>query len=240
MATVPKLGNCNETEEMVHSGHKAGERGAYASKPQGYFEGARPDYVSELPFNPQARILEIGCSEGRTGALALQQQKCGTYFGVEMSESAAEKAKQRISEVVVGNIEEMNLPWPPEYFDVLVLSEVLEHLVEPWAVLKKIRPLIKPRGRVFASSPNVSHHKIVRMLIRGEWDLTDIGPMDRTHVRWFTPGSYQHLFESCGYIVDSIGQVGNESLKGRVLAALSFGRLRHLSICQLDLRAHRP
>ena len=52
------------------------ERG-YRAKPPGYFEGARKDYVSELPVNPQASILEIGCGDGGTGYLALKEGKCG-------------------------------------------------------------------------------------------------------------------------------------------------------------------
>ena len=212
---------------------------AYAAKPEGYFLGARADFVSELAVNLQARILEIGCGEGGTGCLALQQVKCGTYCGVELFASAADKAKDRISEVVVGNVEEIDLPWPGEHFDVLILSEILEHLVDPWTVLRKLHPLLKPGARVFASSPNVANHRIIRMLMRGEWNLTDMGLMDRTHLRWFTPQSYRDLFESCGYAVDFVGQVGTLSAKAKILSTLSFGRLRHLFITQLNLRAHR-
>lgn len=212
---------------------------AYAGKPQGYFLGARADFVAELAVNPQARILEIGCGEGGTGCLALQQLKCGTYCGVELFPSAADKAKDRISEVVLGNVEEIDLLWPGEHFDVLILSEILERLVDPWTVLKKLHPLLKPGARVFSSSPNAANHRIIRMLMRGEWNLTDMGLMDRTHLRWFTARSYRDLFESCGYAVDSVGQVGTLSKKAKILSMVSFGRLRHLFITQLNLRAHR-
>ena len=211
----------------------------YGAKPQGYFEGARKDYVSELPVNPQARILEIGCGNGGTGYLALKERKCGKYCGVELLSSAAERAKEQISEVVVGDVEEIGLPWSSDSFDVLILSEVLEHLVDPWAVLKKLWPLLKPGAIVFASSPNVSNHRVIRMLIRGDWNLTNMGVMDKTHLRWFTPRSYAALFESCGYVVDSVGQVGTLSLKAKALSRLSFGRFHHLFISQVNLRAHR-
>ena len=213
---------------------------AYAAKPEGYFEGARADYVSDLPVNSQAKILEVGCGEGGTGWLALQHGKCGTYCGVELLPDAGDKARKRLSEVVVGNVESMNLPWPEETFDVLILSEVLEHLRDPWAVLEKLFPLLKPGAAVYASSPNVSNHKIIRMLIQGDWNLTDMGVMDRTHLRWFTPRTYKHLFESCGYAVDFVGPMGTLSPKARAVSMMSFGRLRHLFIEQVSLRAHRP
>lgn len=211
----------------------------YDDKPREYFQGARLDYISELPVNPEARILEIGCGEGGTGYLALKEGRCAAYCGVELLPGPASKAKERISEVVVGNVELIDLPWLPDSFNALILSEVLEHLVDPWAVLKKLHPLLKPGAKVFASSPNVSNHRVIRMLMRGDWVLTDAGIMDKTHLRWFTPRSYAALFESCGYVVDSVGQVGGFSLKAQTLSRLSFGRLRHLFITQVNLKAHR-
>lgn len=212
----------------------------YDAKPQEYFKGARPDFIVELPVNPQARILEIGCAEGATGDLALRERKCGEYCGVELLPVPASKAKERLTEVVVGNIELIELTWPVDSFDALILSEVLEHLVDPWAVLKKLRPFLKPGARVFASSPNISNHRVIRMLMAGNWTLTDMGVMDKTHLRWFTPKSYAALFESCGYVVDSVGQIGNLSRKAEVLSRLSLGHFRYLFVAQISLRAHRP
>jgi 2-polyprenyl-3-methyl-5-hydroxy-6-metoxy-1,4-benzoquinol methylase len=211
---------------------------AYSTKEVSYYEGAREDYISSLPANSSANILEIGCGQGATGALALSTGKCDTYCGIEQYEKAAFIAKGRISQVLVGNIETLELPWPPGYFDVLILSEVIEHLVDPWSTLRKLRPFIKSSGLVFASSPNVSHYSVISMLLRGHWDLTDIGILDRTHLRWFTPKTYRYLFESCGYVVDSVGSVGSINRTGKILSGISFGRIRHLFITQIDLRAH--
>lgn len=211
---------------------------AYSAKASTYFANARADFVADLPPNPVARILEVGCGEGATGALALAQGRCVAYYGVELCQRAAERAKDRITEVVVGNVEDHELQWTPGYFDALILSEVLEHLTDPWAVLRKIRPLMKPGAKVFASSPNVSHHKIIRMLLAGTWELADAGIMDRTHLRWFTPRTYKSLFESSGYVVDSVGEVGPLSRKARAVSFLTFGRLHHLFVGQVCLKAH--
>ncbi len=213
---------------------------AYSAKASTYFANARVDFVADLPPNPFAKILEVGCGEGATGALALAQGKCGAYYGVELCQRAGEKARDRITEVVVGNIEDQDLHWAPGYFDALILSEVLEHLTDPWSVLRKILPVMKPGAKVFASSPNVSHHKIIRMLIGGTWELADAGIMDRTHLRWFTPRTYKALFESSGYIVDSVGEVGTLSRKARAVSLLTSGRLRHLFVGQVNLKAHCP
>jgi len=213
---------------------------AYSLKVPTYFAGVRTDYVAELPVDPDASILEIGCGSGGTGALALEHKKCGRYCGVEIDRQASENARLSLTEVVTGNIEELDLPWPPEHFDAVILSEVLEHLVDPWAVMRKLRPLLKPGGLVFASSPNVSHYRLIAMLLRGEWNLSDFGPLDRTHLRWFTPKSYRALFESCGYMVDWVGEHTPFNTKARIVNFFTFGRTKHLFTGQVDLRAHCP
>ncbi len=79
---------------------------AYCSKAPDYrWRRSWYDYVAELPLNPHAKILEIGCSNGGTGALALSREKCAVYIGIELFEDAAVQARERISEVLVGDIE---------------------------------------------------------------------------------------------------------------------------------------
>jgi 2-polyprenyl-3-methyl-5-hydroxy-6-metoxy-1,4-benzoquinol methylase len=211
---------------------------AYSAKEGEYFSNARRDYVAELPLSTDAKILEVGCGDGSTGVLALQEKKCSVYCGVELSPSVAERARGRITQVVAGDVEKLELPWPPGTFDVLILSEVLEHFVDPWTVLEKLRPLMKSGGTVLASSPNVSHYRILLMLFRGNWVLTDSGLMDRTHLRWFTPISYRELFESTGFQVDLVRELTPLTRKSCVANLLTLGCLKHLFIVQIDLRAH--
>ncbi len=206
-------------------------------KEDSYFEGARHDFVNELPENPQAHILEIGCSNGNTGALALAKNKCGEYTGVEIHDAAALKAREKISQVLVGDIEQMQLPWDDNTFDALILSEVLEHLVDPWRLLRRLHRYLKPGALVFASSPNVSHHRIIRMLLRGEWNLTDDGIMDRTHLRWFTPKTFAEMFEDTGYKVVKLEPMSPFKFQVKLQIALLLGKGRHLFFKQIKIKA---
>ena len=110
----------------------------YEAKAERYFAGARHDFIAELPVNPMAHILEVGCGSGDTGALALSGGRAGTYVGVDINRRAAEKARGVLSEVHVGDIERMELAWPAASFDAVILSEVLEHLLDPWAVVARL------------------------------------------------------------------------------------------------------
>jgi len=138
----------------------------YNSKSAGYFSGARRQFVDDLPRNPSARLLEIGCSAGNTAAYALAQGKCGWCCGVELCPGPAAEAAKKMDQVIVGDIEKLELDFPPQSFDVLFLSEVLEHLTDPPAVLRKLRGFLKPWALVMAGSPNVCDHSVLRMLLK--------------------------------------------------------------------------
>lgn len=212
---------------------------AYAAKDDSYFGGARADYVGILPPDPRARILELGCGDGATGALALREGKCSEYVGIEMFAPMARRAEERLTRVHAGNVDEIDLPYAPGYFDALIMSEVMEHLVDPDATLRRLVALVRPGGLIMASSPNVAHWRIVKALLVGRFDYTDAGPMDRTHLRWFTPRSYAAMFEGAGVTVDRVGPLGPLAGRQRLLGALLGPRLRHLLYYQISLVGRR-
>ena len=170
----------------------------YTDKSALYFDGARSDFVKRLPAKPNGRILEIGCGTGGTGALALAEGKCAEYVAIEIVEHVATIAKEKLTEVYIGDVEKDFPDFQPESFDGFIASEVFEHLRDPWAVIQRILPLLKPGAVVLASSPNVSHRGVIRRLKRGQFEYADMGVMDRTHLRWFTPDSYCALFTKAG------------------------------------------
>jgi 2-polyprenyl-3-methyl-5-hydroxy-6-metoxy-1,4-benzoquinol methylase len=211
----------------------------YDQKPTHYFAGARKLFVDELPENRDGRLLEIGCGNGDTAAYALACGKCGWCAGVELCPDPAREAAKKLNEVIVGDIEEIELPYGAEYFDVVIMSEVLEHLRDPWAILRKVHRMVKPDGLVLAGSPNVGHYSVVSSLLRGRWDYESVGIMDRTHLRWFTPATYREMFEECGFRVDHVGSGKPLQMKARWLNRITFKRLSHLFHTQIYLKARR-
>lgn len=211
----------------------------YKTKQAGYFAGARADLVARLPHDPSTRILEIGCGTGATGALAKARGRAGRYVGVELFHTAADEARCHLDEVVEGDIERLALPWGPCSFDAMILSEVLEHLVEPWAALRKLREALRPGGLVLASSPNISHWRVIRELAHGRFNLADQGVFDRTHMRWFTPATYAAMFEQSGYEVLRVDPVTPFSGRTQLISQLTKGRYDHLFMTQICIEARR-
>jgi 2-polyprenyl-3-methyl-5-hydroxy-6-metoxy-1,4-benzoquinol methylase len=212
----------------------------YSSKPNRYFSGARIDFINELPKNDIARLLEIGCGNGDTAAYALATKKCAWACGVELCSEPATEALRKLQAVHVGDIEQMDLPYREGHFDVLVMSEVIEHLRDPWEVLRRLRNLLSPGALVLCGSPNVAHHSVLRMLWKGRWDYAPVGIMDRTHLRWFTPATYSQLFSDCGYNVIFCGPANRLRKKAALFNFVTGGRLRHLLHPQIYLKAFRP
>jgi 2-polyprenyl-3-methyl-5-hydroxy-6-metoxy-1,4-benzoquinol methylase len=210
---------------------------AYRSKASGYYAGVREDYLEAFVEEKPLNVLEIGCGSGDLGGAALQRGVCQRYCGIELFPEAAARAREQLSQVLIGDIEAMDLPWEPDTFDALIASEVLEHLRDPWEVLRRLRTVLKPGALVLASSPNVSNKRVIMMLLRGRWDLDDSGIMDRTHLRWFTPKSYAQMFTDCGYEVESIRPVVPLGGKSRVLSALLMRKCDHLLWGQTSVRA---
>lgn len=211
----------------------------YAGKPAAYFSAARADFVGRLPQDPNAAILEIGCGNGATGALALSEGRCARYVGVELFEQAAREAREVLSEVVTGNVETLQFDWQPTSFDALILSEVLEHLIEPGRILKDLARFIRPGGLVMASSPNVAHWRVIRELLAGRFNLTDRGVFDRTHMRWFTPATFVDMFEAAGFAITWAGPVTPFSGRTRMISELTGGRLDHLFMAQIAVIGER-
>lgn len=202
----------------------------YSLKDESYFSGARADYVNEMTNDVTTKVLEIGCGNGATGALARAQGKCLEYVGVEVFEPMAERAAKVLDKVHFGNIETISLPYPAEYFDTLVMSEVLEHLLKPNAVIAKVCKLLKPGGMVFASSPNIAHWRVIAELVKGRFEYENQGIMDESHVHWFTPASFEAMFNQNGISTRSLGTIGKAGSAYR----LAPRKLQHLFVTQIN------
>lgn len=212
---------------------------AYEAKAREYFAGARIDFVSRLPRDPSAHILEIGCGSGDTGALALAGDRAGRYTGIELMPGPAAEARKVLTDVIVGDVEQMDFDWQPAAFDALILSEVLEHLTDPRLLLGKLARYVRPGGIVMASSPNISHWRVLRHLISGQFPAADRGVFDRTHLRWFTPETFAEMFENAGFDIEGVGPVTPFSQRVETLSRFTGGRFDHLFMTQISITAVR-
>lgn len=211
-----------------------------AHQSEAYFSNPRPDLARFVPEG-LGRVLELGCGAGAFGA-ALKAMGVKEVVGIERSPEAALAARQRIDRVVLADIERDALELPPDAFDCLVCNDVLEHLVDPWTMLARLRSYVRPGGWLLASIPNVRHHKVVRHLVwPGRWRYEADGVLDRTHLRFFTRESARELVESAGFAIERMQGINASSLPLwlRLIDAALLGRLDDMRYLQFAIVARR-
>ncbi len=169
-----------------------------------YFSSARWD-VFNLVEGEGNRILELGCGLGQTGALLKKHGKAVEVIGIELNPEVARSAQANIDHVICGDVERIELHFPENSFDYVVAGDILEHLIDPWAVLHRIRPFIKLGGYIVTSIPNIRNWRIlVDLMLRDDWKYCEEGLLDRTHLRFFTRSTIVRMLREAGYEIDLI------------------------------------
>ena len=172
-------------------------------------------------------VLDVGCS---SGYLAAPLTAAGArVVGVELDPDAAEAARAFCAEVLVGDIESMELPIEPASFDAIVCGDLVEHLRDPTAALERLRPLLRPDGRLVLSTPNVANWAMRLSLLAGRWRYTDRGILDRTHTHLFTRKTLAETVDAAGYRVIELDHTAPVPLVGTPSverAAHAIARLR--------------
>jgi len=97
-----------------------------------------------------------------------------------------------------------NIPAPGGPFDAIVYGDVIEHLVDPLAVLVGLNRALASDGLVFISVPNIAHLYVRLLLLVGRFDYTDRGILDNTHLRFFTEHSLRALIAGAGLTIERI------------------------------------
>lgn len=181
------------------------------------------DSVVNLLAPPLGVVLDVGCGEGAS-AEGLRARGATRLAGVELSADFAEGARQVYDEVVVGSVEDDLLPWGPESFDVVLCYDVLEHLYDPWRVLRTLCHLLRPTGRLHISVPNARHKDVwLPLVFRGTFNYQSAGLMDVTHIRFFTLKDIVKAVEAAGYQVISCTGQPPGSKKRRAAYAVTRG-----------------
>ncbi|MBN1383303.1 MAG: class I SAM-dependent methyltransferase [Elusimicrobia bacterium] len=190
----------------------------------------RHDIINLIPKNAK-RVLSVGCGTGITEG-ALKDRGVAEVTGIEINENAADEAKLKLDKVIVGDVEQMTLPFEEKYFDCIIYADLLEHLKDPFGILVKHRRYLSDNGSVVTSIPNVRYYYVVLGLILGNWNYQARGVLDRTHLHFFTLKNIRNMFSNTGYEINKMKRnyrlieqpVGfiNDSLPAKLLAKINY------------------
>lgn len=175
-----------------------------------YYRHERPELVAHVLPAGDNRVLDVGCGAGHVAARIKRERRAAEVWGVEVVPAAADEARANpaVDEVRCGDLETIVDALPDGHFSHVICGDVLEHLVDPWTALAKLRRKLRPGGVVICSLPNVRNLSFLAMLLfEASFRYRESGVMDRTHLRWFCRKDARALFEGAGFADVSIGPV---------------------------------
>jgi 2-polyprenyl-3-methyl-5-hydroxy-6-metoxy-1,4-benzoquinol methylase len=166
---------------------------------------ARDDILKYIP-NQVGKVLDVGCSIGVLGK-KIKEKYAAEVTGIEMNDEMARIAKKNLDRIIIGDVEEICLSdyFTSEYFDCIIVADILEHLRDPWTVLNRLSSILSEKGLVISSIPNVRHYTtILQLTFKGYWPYRDRGIHDRTHLRFFALTNIKELFDHSGLKIKKI------------------------------------
>lgn len=196
--TSPEIPLNRETASMrPHTGVYSAASARYAPQNGRLDKYSRNRILLEWVGNGK-RVLEVGCSTGYMSEF-MKERNCAVT-GVEVDADAARCAANYCEEV---HVLDLNSPeWITRFsgnrFEVVLLGDVLEHVVEPARVLSQIREVLAPNGSLVISLPNIVHWETRVQVLLGRFNYQSCGTLDHTHLRFFTLRTAQELIESAG------------------------------------------
>lgn len=169
-----------------------------------YYSYPRLELVNLITedFEKPLKILDIGCGIGAMCAYLRGRYPNASTYGVEINAVVAEVAKHMM-DVICADIETLEFPWPDDFFDYVIMGDVLEHLHNPKKVLQKLQKHMKSDGHIIISIPNMKHYSVILpLLINDRFTYTDSGILDTTHLKMYTYTEIQRLVIESGYEVE--------------------------------------
>jgi len=161
------------------------------------------DLMAMIPASAR-RVVEVGCMHGAMARAFRAQHPTVHYTGIEIDPDYAAVAAQACNQVLAGDIEAFGTAAFAQLFpsDCWIFGDCLEHLRDPWRIVRQIREAIDADGCLLACIPNAQHWSVILRLATGAFRYEDSGLLDRTHVRWFTRVTMLEMFAQAGWRVE--------------------------------------
>lgn len=148
------------------------------------------DEINHINALPPGKILDVGCG---MGDLLASIKDGWEKYGVELSRFAAKEAMEH-GEIFVGSLK--NAPYEKEFFDVVIMNHVIEHLIKPEDEIESIRNVLKHGGVLIIGTPDFEGAMAERF---GEnYRLLH----DKTHISLFSRISLRHFLEDFGFEIE--------------------------------------
>ena len=142
------------------------------------------DLINSL--SGRIRVLDIGCGDGIYEAILDKEirKKCD-FYGIDISNKQMQRAKIYLKEAKVLDLNTKKIPYTNNYFDIVIASEILEHLFYPEKILQEAQRVLKKRGYLIITIPNSASLQLrLTIFLTGYSPLLNY-PQNQEHIRYF-------------------------------------------------------
>jgi 2-polyprenyl-3-methyl-5-hydroxy-6-metoxy-1,4-benzoquinol methylase len=150
------------------------------------------------------RVVELGSAGGDLSAEIAQTAAAVVAIDRRAPVVRAERVQSLIFDLNAG----FDRAVGPAPFDVAVALDVIEHLASPEDAVARLALILRPGGRLYASTANVGFFVVRWMLFLGQFNYGKRGVLDMTHTRLFTVRSFRRLLTDYGFDVERIRGFG--------------------------------
>jgi 2-polyprenyl-3-methyl-5-hydroxy-6-metoxy-1,4-benzoquinol methylase len=188
----------------------------------------------------RSRVLDIGAGNGVLGMLLSRLSKDVSIDGIEPCAQATDLANGYYQKMIHGTLEDVVFPGssqdtslPLHSYDYVVLADVIEHTINPSSTIGLAKQLLAEKGQLLISVPNVCFAPIRAEMLNGDWQYTDWGIIERTHLRFFTKRSLLQTLHDSGLHINEFHHLGRspfemeKKLQDYDIDILSLWRMKH-------------
>jgi SAM-dependent methyltransferase len=195
-----------------------------------YPDQSNNDLLERIPLSAGI-VLDVGCNTGALGAAYRRFNPRARLLGIEQNHAAAALAAQRLDEVAVVDVEQDPLPFNLDRaIDCIVYGDIVEHLRDPWRVIRRHAEALSDDGTILICVPNMQHWSFADRLLRGTWKYEPVGLLDETHLRWFSLETMREGLEAAGLVPHDVSPRVFDAAQAQEFAALIAPALTRLGV----------
>lgn len=203
---------------------------------------------------PGSKVLEIGAGPGSITRHLANTLKC-EVDALEVDPSAIALLQSYGLNAYPSDLN--NAGWSKAIaetrgqFDYVIAADVLEHVLDPWAVLREMKALLNDTGEIILSIPHVGHAAVVACLLDEDFEYGPWGLLDKTHVRFFGVKNVQALVNDAGLVIEEAQFVVRtpemtefvsrwERIPADIQAAVQRNKFSHVMQVVVRIRPGKP
>jgi 2-polyprenyl-3-methyl-5-hydroxy-6-metoxy-1,4-benzoquinol methylase len=216
-----------------------------------YYAGLNNKLLANIPPFKR-KVLELGCAAGRLGEKYKSENPHTEWHGIDISMSALSEANQVLDATYLINLDQdydLSRILSQRDFDAIVIGDLIEHLVNPEPLLESLHQITTSDAELICCIPNMSNAEVIQRMLCGDLSYDDMGLLDKTHLRFYSPSSAIKLLLDSGWLPNikdhyTTELSGNTFSEYLVKAAMELGipshtARRNLTIYQSVIHAKK-